>query len=163
MFMKKREIKIEFSEYDKSSELDKLDAELVEFAKEAVKSSYSPYSKFAVGAAVRLANGVVIKGSNQENGAYPSGLCAERVALFAAGSQYPDVAIEAIAITVNTKSNYHKGPLSPCGACCQVMLESETRSKSDMKIIMHGENDTCYVADNVRSVLPFAFDSDFLK
>ena len=161
--MKKREIKIEFAEYDNSSELDDLDIELVESAKEAVKSSYSPYSKFAVGAAVRLANGIIVKGSNQENGAYPSGLCAERVALFAAGSQYPNVAVEAIAITVKTDSSYHKGPLSPCGACCQVMLESETRSKRDMKIIMHGENNSCYVTSNVRSVLPFAFDSDFLK
>jgi len=161
--MKNREIVIKFLEYERSADLDPKDAELVEFAKEAVKTSYSPYSKFAVGAAVRLVNGEIVKGSNQENGAYPSGLCAERVALFAAGSQYPGVAVDAIAITVNTENHYHKGPLAPCGACRQVMLETETISKREMKIIMHGENDSCFVTQNVRSVLPFAFDGDFLK
>lgn len=161
--MKKKEIKIEYIECSSSSQLEASDLDLLKRAKLAVKGSYSPYSKFAVGAAVKLANGKIVIGSNQENGAFPSGLCAERVALFAAGAQYPGVTIEAIAITVKTANNNHKFPVVPCGACRQVMLESENIGGKNMKIIMHGEGDSCYVVENVKSILPFAFNGDFLK
>ncbi|RLD46938.1 MAG: cytidine deaminase [Bacteroidetes bacterium] len=161
--MKKKEIKIEYFEYDNISELDLRDVTLINSAKEAIRSSYSPYSNFSVGAAVRLANGEIIIGSNQENGAYPSGLCAERVALFAAGSQFPGVAIEAIAIAANAKNGLRKEPVVPCGACRQVMLEYEKIGKRNMKVIMYGENDSCYITKDVKSILPFAFDGGFLK
>lgn len=161
--MKKKEIKIEYFEYDNISELDLRDVTLINSAKEAIRSSYSPYSNFSVGAAVRLANGEIIIGSNQENGAYPSGLCAERVALFAAGSQFPGVAIEAIAIAANSKNSLRKEPVVPCGACRQVMLEYEKIGKRNMKVIMYGENDSCYITKDVKSILPFAFDGGFLK
>ena len=161
--MNKKEIKIEYLEFDSSSQLDIKDKELVDLAKEAVENSYSPYSNFAVGAAVRLANGKIVKGSNQENSAYPSGLCAERVALFSAGSLYPGVAIEAIAITAKTKDSIHLEPISPCGACRQVMLEYETIGKNSMKVIMHGEGDSCYVTESVKDMLPFSFIGEFLK
>ncbi len=161
--MEERKISFQYRVYDKSSEMNSEDNNLIMEAKEAVKSSYSPYSHFAVGAAVRLANGKLIRGSNQENGAYPSGLCAERVALFAAGAQYPGIAIESIAITVKTENNIHQLPVVPCGACRQVMLEYENIHKNNIKVIMHGEGDMVYAIDNVRSLLPLEFKADHLK
>ena len=161
--MKEKEIIIKYQSFEKSDELQNSDKLLLDNAKEAMKSSYSPYSNFEVGAAVRLANGEIVKGSNQENSAYPSGLCAERVAIFSAGVQFPGVEIESIAITANSGDNSLNGPVTPCGACCQVMLEAENNSHNSIKIIMHGEDDSCYVTNTVRSVLPFSFNGDFLK
>ena len=161
--MEKKEIKISYSIYQHSNELDTADFAMIQNALEAVKSSYSPYSKFAVGAAVRLANGKIVKGSNQENGAYPSGLCAERIALFAAGSQYPGVAVESISITAKTENRTHLQPVVPCGACRQVMIEYENKQNSPMRVVLHGENDSCFVLDNATSLLPLSFKADFLK
>jgi cytidine deaminase len=143
--------------------MSKEDNDLILEAKEAVKSSYSPYSHFAVGAAVRLSNGVVIRGSNQENGAYPSGLCAERVALFAAGAQYPGISVDAIAITVKSENNDHLSPIVPCGSCRQVMLEYENLHKKSIKVIMHGESEMVYTVDRASSLLPLEFNANHLK
>ncbi len=161
--MEKKEIIISYSVYQQSDELDVVEADMVKSAIEATESSYSPYSKFAVGAAVRLANGKIIKGSNQENGAYPSGLCAERIAIFAAASQYPGVAIDSISITAKSEGKSQDEPVVPCGACRQVMIEYENLQNSPMQIILHGESDKCFVINNAASLLPLSFSGDFLK
>ena len=129
---------------------------LVDAAKEAVKGSYSPYSHFSVGAAVLLDNGVVVRGANQENGAYPSGLCAERTALFAAGANYPEQKVVAIAIAAFTNGSFLQEPITPCGSCAQVMAETEARAGQPMKIILYGTNGS-YRIGGVGSILPFAF------
>ena len=159
--MDKKEIKLEYKLYQNDSEMSTADSDLLKEAKEALKSSYSPYSHFPVGAAVRLANGKIVRGSNQENSAYPSGMCAERVALFAAGSLYPSVAIESIAIAAS--SPHIEAPISPCGACRQVMLEYEDLYKTNMRIIMHGEDNGIMELSRVADLLPFGFTNHKLK
>ena len=129
---------------------------LVDAAKEAVKGSYSPYSHFSVGAAVLLDNGVVVRGANQENGAYPSGLCAERTALFAAGANYPEQKVAAIAIAAFTDGHFLPEPITPCGSCAQVMAETEARAGLPLKIILYGASGS-YRIHGVGSILPFAF------
>lgn len=121
----------------------------------AASTAYAPYSRFQVGAAVLLANGEIITGSNQENGAYPSGLCAERVALFYAGAQYPDVAVKAIAVAAITEGKVVEG-VSPCGGCRQVMLETEKRAGGPLKIFLCG-SDSMRLIDSAASLLPIGF------
>ena len=106
-------------------ELEEKDHKLVEEAKNATKRSYAPYSNFNVGAAAELENGIIITGTNQENAAYPSGICAERTTLFYANSKYPNVAVKSLAIAANTKNKFTELPTAPCGACRQVILETE--------------------------------------
>ncbi|MDP4185597.1 MAG: cytidine deaminase, partial [Bacteroidota bacterium] len=125
--MKKREIRLEVEEYDKVEDLDTPFNEIVFIARKASASAYSPYSHFMVGAAVLLENGEVITGSNQENSAYPSGMCAERVALFYANARYPDQSVVAIAISAQNADGLVDNPLRPCGGCAQVLLETEER------------------------------------
>ncbi len=149
-------------EYDSVTELSTDDQELIKKAKEITKNSYAPYSHFHVGAALLLENGKIITGSNQENAAYPSGLCAERVALFWANSQYPEVAVKTIAIAVKTNSGFLKSPAPPCGSCRQVLLETETRFKTPIKIILAG-NEKIQIIENAKSLLPINFDEEFLK
>ena len=156
--MIQKEINIRYREYDDRDELAPEDLALVEAAAAATENSYSPYSGFRVGAAVRLSNGETVTGSNQENIAYPSGLCAERTAMFYACSRYPDAAIEAIAITASQNGEPCRLPASPCGACRQVMAEYQTRAGRDMKIILAGKEKTM-VFDRVDDMLPFIFDS----
>lgn len=134
--------------------------QLHEKAIEALSNAYAPYSRFQVGAAVLLANGEVVTGSNQENAAYPSGLCAERVALFYAGAKYPDVAVKAIAIAAKTGGKLVEG-ISPCGGCRQVMLETETRAGSPIKIFLCG-SDKMRQIDSAASLLPIGFDGSDL-
>ena len=136
--------------------------ELVDEAKRMVFNSYSPYSKFKVGAAARLSDGSIQLGSNQENAAYPSGLCAERTALFAAGALHPDLAITALAIAAYTEGDYTDIPTAPCGACRQVMLESENRGGQPMKILLYGKK-CVYVLDSVDQLMPLTFLPDDLK
>ncbi|MBR5540883.1 MAG: cytidine deaminase [Bacteroides sp.] len=136
------------------NELDEQSRQLLSLAKEATNRSYAVYSHFRVGAAVLLANGVIVTGNNQENVAYPSGLCAERTALFYANSQYPDVEVEAIAIVTSDMETV----ISPCGACRQVMLETEKRFGKPIRILMGGANEV-YVAESVTDLLPLAFVS----
>ena len=131
-------------------------------AKEQTQRSYCPYSHFHVGAAAKLANGEVVRGCNQENAAYPSGLCAERSALFAAGAQYPDQAVTKLAIACYTGGHFTKEPGAPCGACRQVMLETEHRYGGKMEVLLYGENGT-YVFESAADLLPLIFVSENLK
>ena len=144
-------------------ELSPADLQLVDAAREAAKKSYAPYSRFNVGAAVRLTDGEIVCGSNQENAAYPSGLCAERTALFWAGAQHPDKAVEAMAIAARTEAGEVEQPISPCGACRQVMLETEMRSARPMRIILYGAQECHIIEGGTKELLPLSFGSEFLE
>lgn len=160
--MRKEQFISDYVVYESEQELDTKDAELLRHAHEAAKNSYAPYSKFHVGAAVRLANNVIVKGNNIENAAYPSGLCAERVALFNAQAQYPNVPVEAIALTAESEHSKVNEPIPPCGACRQVMVETEQRSKQPMRIICQGNTGAVMVFDGVETLMPFIFLDKFL-
>ena len=134
------------------------DKKLFQEAVAATASSYAPYSHFNVGAAVLMSNGAVVTGSNQENAAFPSGMCAERVALYAAHHQYPNEAVTAIAIAAKCNGVLTKEPTYPCGACVQVMVESQKRSGKPIKIII-GSAEKLQVLDSVESLLPYSFCS----
>jgi len=140
-------------------ELIEADQHLVDAAKEATFRSYAPYSHFKVGAAAKLANGEVVCGSNQENAAYPSGTCAERTTLFYANSTYPDVAVEAIAIAArNALDEFTPQATAPCGACRQVMLETERRGKKPLRTLLYGAEGILEIAC-VEDLLPLSFDA----
>ena len=145
------------------NELSAQEQQLVANAKSAFKTAYAPYSGFLVGASVLLENGEVINGSNQENVAYPSGLCAERVALFYAGAKFPDVKINTVAISVLSKNFEVKDVISPCGACRQVMAEYEDKQHKPIKVILHSPTDEVLIANKVEDLLPFMFKSPLLK
>ncbi|HDP54422.1 MAG TPA: cytidine deaminase [Bacteroidetes bacterium] len=153
-----KSLSFSFTEYATITELPEKYMKLAHQAIEATKASYSPYSEFAVGAALLLTNGEVILGSNQENGAYPSGMCAERVALFYAGTAYPNVPVEALAIAANSKGKPVAEPISPCGACRQVMIETQNIGKRPYKVIMVGAN-RVIVVDDASFLLPFTFSN----
>ena len=142
-------------------ELDEKDRQLVEAAIEATKSSYAPYSHFNVGAAVRLDNGVVIPGCNQENAAFGVTICAERTALFAAGAQYPDSKVEAIAIAARNADGLLDDPVSPCGTCRQAMVETEKRSGNKLHILLYGRKHV-YIIEGIGSLLPLTFSDEQL-
>lgn len=161
--MKNLKVEIAYTEYDTAEELASDDLALVTAAREAALHAYAPYSGFHVGAAILLENGLIVTGNNQENAAYPSGLCAERVALFTASSQYPDQRIMALAITAQSAAFLMNTPVSPCGACRQVMAEYEMHQKHDFKIILSGQEGKVILLNNVASVLPFIFDGSVLK
>lgn len=144
-------------------ELEPADRALVDVAREAARGSYAPYSHFNVGAAVLLADGKVVTGSNQENAAYPSGLCAERTAIFAAGARYPNVPMMALAIAARNADGEVARPISPCGACRQVMLEAETRHSAVMRIILFGTEGCYVVEDGAKALLPISFGADYLR
>lgn len=138
-------------------ELDQQEQHLVELAIEATSRSYAPYSRFRVGAALLLNNGVEIVGCNQENAAFPATLCAERSAIFAAGSQYPDVPVKVLAIAARTPNGELQAePVSPCGTCRQVIIETETRFKQPVRLLMFGSN-RIYVVDSIRQLMPLSF------
>src|SRR5215213_10320201 len=150
--MKKLLINSEFVEYDSVQELPEQEQELLTKAEEAARSAYAPYSKFKVGAAVLLDDGKIISGSNQENASYPLGLCAERVALFAAAAQHPGAGITHIAVTSSSEN-----PVSPCGACRQVMAEYESLHKSEMRILLKGASQRIIATSGVKNLLPLMF------
>ena len=139
-----------------------MDRKLLKKAEQQAKKAYAPYSNFYVGAAVLLENGKIITGCNQENASYPLSLCAERVALFTAHSKYPTFAIERLAIIAINPNNKVCNPISPCGACRQVIRESELRSKQDIKIILKGETDQTIIMDSIKILLPLSFDGSAL-
>lgn len=155
--MKEKKIETTINVY-KFNELPENDQQLIKAAKEATSRSYAPYSKFCVGAAIRLENNEVVTGTNQENAAYPSGLCAERTAMFYANSTFPNVAPTTLAIACKIESGFLESPLSPCGACRQVLLESESRYNQPIRVLLYGENGV-YELENVRKLLPLAFDN----
>lgn len=136
-------------------QLDDMDKKLVDAAKKAATAAYAPYSDFMVGAAV-MCDGEIITGNNQENASYPCGMCAERVALFAAASREPGIRIDAIAIAAHNGEGYVKEPVTPCGSCRQVLAEYEARQRCAIRIIMHGEEKE-YIAPSASSLLPLAF------
>lgn len=143
-------------------ELDPAMRMLVEKAKEMTQNAYCPYSKYHVGAAVLLADGQVVAGANQENAAYPSGLCAERTTLFAANANHPETPVTALAVACYTNGHFTNEPASPCGACRQVMLETEYRFQTPMQVILYGA-DKCYVFHRASDLLPVNFVADNLK
>ena len=144
-------------------ELNEADRELIDAAREATHRSYSPYSHFSVGAAARLADGTIVCGSNQENAAYPSGLCAERTTLFYANSRYPDQAVKTLAIAArNEQGIFLDDPIPPCGACRQVMLETETRYQQPMRILLYGRKGI-YEVKKVGDLLPLSFDASSMQ
>ena len=149
---------ISYKEYSSIEEMEAVDRMLVEEALEAQKGSYAPYSNFNVGAAVLLEDGTVIRGANQENAAYPSGLCAERTAMFAANANHPGKAMVTIAIVGGFDYAVAAIPCSPCGACRQVMAEYQTLSGKPMSIIMYG-TEKIWKFERVDDILPFIFDS----
>ena len=126
------------------------------------KKAYAPYSKFRVGAAILLDNGEIILGSNQENAAYPSGLCAERVAIFYAGANFPDAKILKIAISATSDVNVNKTPIPPCGSCRQSIAEYESKQESPIEMYFMGEIGAIYKSDSLKNLLPFSFDKHFL-
>lgn len=143
-------------------ELDNTKKELINKAKNQVNKAYAPYSGFHVGAAIELENGEVFVGSNQENSAYPSGLCAERVAMFYANAQFPQVAPKTMAIAAFTNGNFLPEPITPCGSCRQVLLETEMRFEKDITILLYGTKEV-YVIENVRQLLPLCFEKNSLN
>lgn len=144
-------------------ELQTADREVVDAARAATANSYAVYSNFNVGAAVRLSNGTIVNGSNQENAAYPSGLCAERTTLFWANSQYPNEAVETLAIAARTAQGELEMPIPPCGACRQVILETEKRFGNTIRIILYGAKQCYIIEDGIKALLPLSFDSAFLE
>jgi len=154
--MQIREIKIEVKEFGSLSELPEQDRKLVRKAREASNNAYAPYSKFNVGAALLLENGKIITGNNQENVDFTDGLCAERVALFYAQSKYPDIPVKAIAITAQNTKGLLDAPTKPCGSCRQVMLETEFRNKTPMRIILDGKK-KIQILEGAGNLLPLAF------
>ena len=156
--MTNKEIKIAFREYDSLEHLDPQDKAVAEASIEAISGSYAPYSGFNVGAAVMMEDGEIIKGANQENAAYPSGLCAERTALFYAGASRPDKAVIALGIAAGQKGKLCEMPATPCGACRQVMAQYQLKGGRAMKVILTGEK-KIWVFDRVDDLLPLIFDS----
>jgi len=144
-------------------ELSPEEQSLIINAKNSFENAYAPYSGFLVGASILLENGKIINGSNQENVAYPSGLCAERVALFYTGSQYPQIAIKTIAVSALSKTFNITDVVSPCGACRQVMAEYQQKQDSEIRILLHSPNDDVFIANSVQDLLPFMFTSPLLK
>lgn len=144
------------------SELTLEDNELVEKAKKATEASYAPFSKFRVGAALRLKNGVVVTGCNQENSVTPLTLCAERVTIFSSQAQYPDTPILTLAIAArNINGEFVNDPISPCGSCRQVILEHEVRYNQPIRILLYGKKGVL-IADSIKTLLPFSFSVDSL-
>lgn len=152
--------KVKVCSYDELSPADK---EVVDAARQATANSYAVYSKFNVGAAVRLEGDVIVKGSNQENAAYPSGLCAERTTLFWANSQYPHKAVLTLAIAARTDQGELAMPIPPCGACRQVILETEKRYGRPIRIILFGTKESYLIEDGIKALMPLTFDASFLE
>ena len=146
----------------KFQELTEADRTVLQAAMDATKRSYAPYSKFSVGAAARLNNDVIVTGTNQENAAYPSGLCAERTTLFYANSQYPDQAVATLAVAARTERDFLDAPIPPCGACRQVILETEKRFNQPMRILLYGKEEV-YEVKSIRDLLPLSFDGSEME
>lgn len=156
--MTKKELLIRITEttYD-GGELTAEEKNLIDVSREMTEKAYAPYSGFCVGAAVLLEDGQIITGSNQENAAYPSGLCAERVAVFAASSMHPGAAMRALAISTRTNGLKSHNPVAPCGACRQVLLEYEEVQKKPIRLLLGADNGKVIVAEKIRDLLPLAF------
>ena len=150
--------KIHFCAIHELSEAEKM---LVGLAKETALKAYAPYSLIKVGAALLLGNGQVVTGNNQENAAYPSGLCAERVALFFANANWPELPVTCMAIAATSVDGYTANPIAPCGSCRQALLETENRFDTPIRLLLYGEDTICIV-DSAADLLPLSFDKGFL-
>ncbi len=159
---KQFEIKIPVTQYNSIDELPDALKNLAILAIDAKETAYAPYSNFKVGAAVLLQNGAIITGNNQENAAYPSGLCAERVAMFYANAQYPNTPVVAIAVCGANSGGILPNPVSPCGSCRQVLIETEQRFKSPIKVLLIGANKINLI-QNSTFLLPLSFSSEQLN
>ncbi len=146
--------------YDELSEQDR---QLIDAAKAATERSYAPYSHFHVGAAALLADGTMVTGTNQENAAYASGLCAERTTLFHASAAYPETPVIALAIAAYTDGLFTPKPIAPCGACRQVMLEVENRHQHPIRTLLYGTEGIYRIEGGTRELLPLTFDASFLE
>lgn len=160
--MKEVKIEIKIDVFDDINALPNFASQLMTRAIEARKKAYAPYSNFHVGAALLLSNGEIITGSNQENASYPSGLCAERTAIYYAGAKYPDAKITAMAITAASSKEATKEPIPPCGACRQAIAEYEDRQKSSIEIFFMGESGSVARSNSLSNLLPFSFKSSML-
>lgn len=160
--MKKITISANLEIYDSEAELPGNVKDLMEQAVEAREKSYSPYSKFKVGAAILLENGEVITGSNQENASYPAGLCAERTAIFYAGAKYPGVKIVEMALTARSENHLVEVPTPPCGSCRQAIAEYEVKQEQPIEIYFMGEKGKVVKAESISDLLPLIFDNSYL-
>ena len=160
--MKEINFSASYNEYTSKEELLPNDKDLMLLAIEARNRSYSPYSKFSVGAAVLLDNGEIVTGNNQENAAYPSGMCAERVAIWTASALYPDVKVIKLALSGMSRLKLVDTPVSPCGACRQVLSEYESKQGSEIQIFFTGEEGVVVETASVRDLLPFSFDGSLV-
>ena len=154
---------VAYTEVSGISQLTAGDRQLLKEAWDACELAYAPYSNFHVGAALILANDLIFKGNNQENAAYPSGICAERVAVFSASSQYPCIPIKSIAVVAKTEVFDHSNPVTPCGACRQVMAEYESLSGQPIRIILQGNSEKIWIIDGISNLLPLMFHGSELK
>jgi cytidine deaminase len=160
---KKLSITSDIEVYETEKDLSAEENSLLQKARTALQNAYAPYSSFLVGAAILLENGEVVLGNNQENAAYPSGLCAERVAIFHAGAIHPGVAVRTIAVCCKSLKAVIEKPVTPCGACRQVIAEYETRSAKPIRIIMQGEKGNVYASNGIDQLLPLMFNRNHLK
>jgi len=160
--MEKKNINLTLSIYDGLAELPDQIKTLFKEAAKARDKAYAPYSNYLVGAALLLESGKIVTGSNQENAAYPSGLCAERTAVFHAGANYPDQQIKSIAITVKTSKKTINKHAAPCGACRQAIAEYEFKQNQDIAIYLRGETGKIHKVDSLHSILPLAFNHKFM-
>jgi cytidine deaminase len=158
-----KKISFDITVYDSLNELKNDDQKLMSAAVKARQRAYAPYSSFNVGASVLLENGEIIEGNNQENASYPSGLCAERVAVFYAGAKYPGMKIKAIAITAASINHEVSEPAAPCGNCRQAISEYEFRQQEPIKILLMGETGSVIECHSLADLLPLGFNSSFLN
>ncbi|MBS4012583.1 MAG: cytidine deaminase [Bacteroidetes bacterium] len=161
--MKKKSLCIDIYEVEDENELSPDDIKLIHLARKMTFNAYAPYSEFYVGSAILLENGEIVTGSNQENAAYPSGICAERVCVFSASSQYPNVKMKAIAVAARNPRESMNYPISPCGSCRQVLLEFEHKQKEPIKILLTGEYGKVFIITKAEDLTPISFSSDDLK
>lgn len=152
-----------FAKFDNISSLSPKDSALLLQARKATSLAYAPYSKFNVGAALQLSNGIIVSGGNQENASFPAGICAERVALATVSSQYPDCKIEAMAVSYDNKTGTSGHPVSPCGICRQSLAEWEQKQHFPIKLILGGMTGEVYVIESSASLLPLAFSAGDMK
>jgi cytidine deaminase len=160
--MAEKSFQFEYEVYNHSNELNEEDARLLSEARAVTKLAYAPYSNFYVGAVARLANGQTVAGTNQENASYPVGICAERVLLGNAATLYPGVGIDTLAISYRSKDLTSDHPISPCGMCRQSLLEYETRTSQQIRLILSGQQGSVYIVKAISNLLPFGFNSSEL-
>ena len=160
--MAEKNFQFQYEVYSDATGLNEEDAQLLEAARAVTKNAYAPYSHFHVGAAARLANGAMVTGTNQENASYPVGICAERVLLGNAATQYPDQGIKSLAISYSSNDVKSDHPISPCGMCRQALLEYETRTHQPIRLILSGQEGSVYVVKTTTNLLPLAFNSNEL-